>query len=208
MRLHLAAKNKKSTPVECDAELSSDRRQSRCTLEFEAKDREMSSDPGDEMTPDPNFFAGRYLIEITSWDWHLHVGMSTDATPHEYRFQGGVNYSRALYIDGRILAPKGDSGKTIRVWVMPMGPEVAFGPGDLEEVGQFHEHRDAARRSDFTATLLLPQDALAASVTCLASVWKYVDITTVDDPLDRASVTDFWFSRDIHKNLIPWIEGH
>ena len=76
----------------------------------------MSGDPSDISTLDPAFFAGRYLIEIVTWDWGLHVG--------------------------------------------------------------------------------------------LASVWKYVDIQTVDDPLDRASVTNFWFSRDIHANLFPWIEGH
>jgi hypothetical protein len=168
----------------------------------------MASEPGDEKVLDPGFFAGRYLIEIVTWDWELHVGMSSEATPPEYRFQGGVNYSRGLNIEGHILAPKPESGRTIRLWITPVGPEIEFGPGHLEEVGQFHERRDAVLRSDFTATLLLPQDALAGAVTCLAAVWKYLDIQTVDDPLDRASVTNFWFSRDIHRNLLPWIEGY
>jgi hypothetical protein len=168
----------------------------------------MSSGPDEEKALDPSFFTGRYLVEIETWNWELHVGLSSEATPAEYRIQGGLNYSRALNIEGRILAPKADSGKTIRVWVSPIGQEIGFGPGHLEEVGQLHERHDAARRSDFAATLLLPEDALAAAVTCLASVWKYVDIWTVDDPRDRASVTNFCFSRDIHKNLIPWIEGY
>jgi hypothetical protein len=171
-------------------------------------DGEMSSGVVEEPRPDPSFFAGRYLIEIVNWNWELHVGLSTESTPEEYRFQGGLNYSRGLNIEGHILAPKGDNGKVIGVWLYPMGPEVGFGPGHLDEVGQFHEYRDATRRRDFSASLLLPQDALAPAVTCLASVWKYIDIWTVDDPLDRASVTNFCFSRDIHKNLLPWIEGY
>jgi len=166
----------------------------------------MSSGPADEGTPDLSFFAGRYLIEIVNWNWELHVGMSSEFVPEEYRFQGGLNYSRSLNIEGRILAPKTDRGKAIAVWVSPMGQEMGFGPGHLEEVGQFHEYRDPNRRRDFDASLLLPQDALAPAVTCLVSVWKYIDIWTVDDPLDRASVTNFCFSKDIHKNLLPWIE--
>jgi hypothetical protein len=50
----------------------------------------------------PSFFAGRYLIEIQGWDWNLHIGMSSEATPQEYRFQGGVAYARSLELEGRI----------------------------------------------------------------------------------------------------------
>ena len=161
----------------------------------------------EELKLEPSFFTGRLLVEIVNWDWGLHVGMSSEATPPEYRFQGGLLYSRGIEIDARVVAPTSHRGKKVRIWVSPVGSEIGFGPDGIDEVGQFREYPDQPRGRDFEATLLLPQDSLAATLTCLASVWKYLHIWTVDDPLDRASITNFCFSRDIHKNLAPWIEG-
>jgi hypothetical protein len=73
-------------------------------------------------TTDPGFFDGRYMVEITEWNWGLHVGLS----------------------------------------------------------------------------------ALDSAVTCLSSVWKYLDIWTVGDPKDQGRITAFSFSASIHPNLIEW----
>jgi hypothetical protein len=104
------------------------------------------------------------LIEIVNWDWALHVGMSSESTPPEYRFQGGLLYSRGIDIEGRIVAPTSQAGKVIRIWVSPVGSEIEFGPDGLDEVGQFREYPDQPRGREFEVTLLLPQDSLAATV--------------------------------------------
>jgi hypothetical protein len=55
--------------------------------------------------PDAEFFNGRFMVEIEAWDWPIYVGISPDAIPPEYRFQGGLGYSRGIDITGRLRAP-------------------------------------------------------------------------------------------------------
>ncbi|OHB30655.1 MAG: hypothetical protein A2790_23420 [Phenylobacterium sp. RIFCSPHIGHO2_01_FULL_69_31] len=155
-------------------------------------------------TTDPGFFDGRYMVEITDWNWGLHVGLSHDTTPVEYRFQGGLAYARSIEMAARVRAPSTHRGKLMRIWISPFGPEVSFGSDGLDDVGRFYERSGDAYGSDFELSLHLPESALGPAVTCLSSVWKYLDIWTVDDPKDRASVTAFSFSASIHPNLIDW----
>src|SRR4051812_48264554 len=98
----------------------------------------MAFDPPAKATQDPGFFDGRLLVEIEAWDGNLHVGLSSDGTPPEYRFQGGLNYTRGFDIQGRIAAPGAYRGRTIRIWLSPFGSDMRFGPDAMDEVGQLH----------------------------------------------------------------------
>lgn len=149
--------------------------------------------------PEPNPVDGRLLVEITSWTGSLHVGLSSSLTPLEYRFQGGLAYVRDFVIDGRIVAPKAHRSSPIRVWLSPFGPEMLFGPDEMDEVGQIYF--PSPQKPALSANLLLPEGSLAAVATCLASVWRYLHVWTFDEGAERASVSAFSFSSTVHRSL-------
>lgn len=155
---------------------------------------------------DPSFFDGRLLVEIDAWDADLHVGLSTDAMPQEYRIQGGLSISRGFRIDGRIIAPKTLRTKSIRIWLSPFGPDMQFGPDELDEVGQVYIHTHRPQKPDFSATLLIPEASLPVVAICLSSIWKYVHVFTFDEDAERASVNAFGFDAKLHNNVIAWVE--
>jgi hypothetical protein len=125
----------------------------------------------------------------------------------EYRFQGGLNFTRGFDLECRVIAPKALSGKCIKVWLSPFGPDVKFGTDGLDEVGQLHICARQPEKPDFSATLLIPESALSLVATCLGLSWKYVHMWMFDQCADRASVSAFSFSSDVHKNLDAWIAG-
>jgi hypothetical protein len=137
----------------------------------------------------------RFLIEISDWNWGLHVAMAPEHLPQEERFQGGLLYSRNLDIIGTVVSPDRHSGKAIRFSLLPFGSDIRFGPEGLQELGQLHEAGDRTSGAYFTSTLILPEDALPISVTALGSAWKYLHIWIEGDPKVRAAVTGFAFSR-------------
>jgi hypothetical protein len=167
----------------------------------------MEPDRGDEPILDPSFFEDRFLIQISRWDWNLHVGLSSEAVPAQYRFQGGLDCTRAFALDGEIIAPAAHRAKGIRISLSPFGPDMRFGSADMDEVGQLYFPRAEIGKSHFSTTLLIPEDAIAATAACLGSVWKYLHIWVFDRDTDRASVRAFSFSSRVHKNLDRWIAG-
>jgi hypothetical protein len=138
----------------------------------------------------------RLLIEISNWDWPLHVGIAPRSLPEQERFQGGLFYARGIEIHGNVLAPGIHQGKDIRLHVLVLTQDMDFGPGGMREVGQLHERRDEHLGAALEAIIFIPQNALSTSVTCLASVWKFLHLGIAGDPLERASVIEFAFSRD------------
>jgi hypothetical protein len=153
---------------------------------------------------DPNFFDGRFMVEIEAWNWAVYVGLSPEGVPVEYRFQGGLNYSRGIEIAGRVRAPSFNRGKLMRIWISPFGPETEFGADGLDRVGHFYKDRQDALKSDFQAEIHLPEAALSPAITCLSSVWRYLDIWIADCHGDEASIMAFSFSASIHPNLADW----
>lgn len=153
---------------------------------------------------DPGFFDGRFMVEIREWDWNLYLALSNPKVPKKYRFQGGLNYSRGVEIIGRVRAPNPLRGKLMRIWLSPFGPEIKFGAGGLDRVGQFYKDRLEAIGSDFEASLHLPEEALPPTITCLSSVWRYLDIWIGEYEGDEAAVAAFSFSASIHPNLKEW----
>ena len=166
----------------------------------------MPSDTLGNAALDPGFFDHRLLVEIESWEPGLHLGVSAERTPAEFRFQGGLDYHRNFDISGRVLAPKEHRGKSIRVWISPFGPEMRFGADEdteIDEVGRL-EFQPEFKRSDLRASLWLPESSLPYAATCLASCWKFIHLWTFDERDEEAGVRSFSFSAKIHKNLEPW----
>jgi hypothetical protein len=107
-------------------------------------------------------------------------------------------------ISGRIRAPGPDRGKRVRVAIQTFGPELTFGKkGDIQNVGRFDRAPQEGAGEDIRASLWLPESDLAPAITCLGSVWKFLDIWVMDDARD-AAVKLFVFSDRIHPNLIDW----
>lgn len=156
---------------------------------------------------DPAFFDGRLLVEILTWDWHFGVRVSDEGFPAEYRFQGGLHYTRGFEIEGRIAAPSSDVDRAIRLWLSPFGPDRTFDVDSPDGVGDIHRHEPPKYGRDLGGTLLIPESAVTPIASCLSSVWKYLHIWTFDEDPKGASVSAFSFSRDVHKNLAPWIAG-
>ena len=154
-------------------------------------------------TSDPGFFDGRFMVEVVEWNWAVYVGLSNTGTPVKYRFQRGLMYSRTIEITGRVRAPSVHRGKLIQIWISPFGREVRFN-ARTGEVGQFYSQRLGPQGPDFEVNLELPEEALAPALTCLSSVWKFVDIWTAEKQGEPAKVTAFCFSASIHPNLIDW----
>jgi hypothetical protein len=103
-----------------------------------------------------------------------------------------------------VVAPSHQRGKLFRLWLKPVGPEVRFGPEDLDEVGQLHLNPPETLKADFTGTLFFPETALPFTATCLSTIWKYLHLSTFDERDGQASVSSFSFSSSIHKTLKTW----
>jgi len=110
---------------------------------------------------DAAFFDGRFMVEIRERNWNFHLALSRPEVPLEYRFQGGLNYSRGIEVIGRVRAPNPHRGKLMRIWLSPFGPETTFGSDGLDGVGQFYRERPDDIGSDFQANLHLPEGALS-----------------------------------------------
>lgn len=158
-------------------------------------------------TLDPGFFDGRLRVELGAWDATLHVGLSSDSAPQEYRFQGGLSYVRGFDIEGRVVAPGRDRAKSMRLRLSPFGSDIGFGPGGLDEVGQLHRHVRGSGKPDLSATLLVPESGLSMAATCLSSTWRYAHIWTFDEDEERSSINAFSFSSTVHENLHAWVAG-
>jgi hypothetical protein len=167
----------------------------------------MADERAQNAAEEPGFFDGRFLIRIKTWDWPLSVGLSSDLTPPEHRFRGGLHYVRTFDIAGQIAAPKAFRGRPVRVWISPFDESLKFGPKDYPEVGCFYFRHPELRREGLSLTILLPEDAITATATCLASVWKYLHVWTFNEDAEQASIKSYSFSADYHPNLKSWVDA-
>lgn len=164
----------------------------------------MTSDPSQNATQDPGFFTGRVLIRIRTWDWRLSVSLRSEAAPPE---EGGLQYIRDFEIEGEIAAPKTHRGKAVRVWLSPFDKDLRFGPENYPEVGRFYFRHPDTGRDGLSLRILLPQDSISTTATCLASVWKLIHVWTVDPDAEQASIRSYSFSAATHPNLESWVDG-
>jgi hypothetical protein len=153
---------------------------------------------------DPAFFNGRFMVEIREWNWNFYLALSPPGVPVKYRFQRALNYSRGIEIIGKVRAPSLHRGKLMRIWLSPFGAKTIFGRKGLKWVGQFNRNYSDEFGCNFYAGLHLPEEALSPAITCLSSVWRFLDIWTTEDQGEEASVAAFSFSASIHPNLVDW----
>lgn len=143
----------------------------------------------------PNADEARLVFQIESWDWPLFLGLAPALLPRAQRFQGGLVYSRSLDIVAKLVEPPSQGGKILRLSIMGFGPDVEFGPGSLEELGQIYYKEIGRGKNAFEGIAVIPNEALATSAFCLSSVWKFLHLAIRGDPTERAAITDLWFSR-------------
>ncbi len=165
----------------------------------------MSDRTEDAGTPS-DYSCRRWWLEIVSWDLSLMVRMST-STPTEYRFQGGLDYTRSLVLQCRVVNEGPFRGRQLGVWVSPFGPEMTFGPSedDLHDVGAIDlRPRDPDRMN---ARLMIPAEAHALLATALASRTKYVLLETFDATPELEKVFGFLFSDALPEYLTSEVRG-
>lgn len=162
------------------------------------------ADQADSGALHPSFFEGRLLIEILSWDWRLYLGVSR-VGPREYRFQGGLDRVRTIWVEGRIQAPQEHRGRDIKVGFTPFGPEMQFG-GEPKSVGTLHLFRSTPDARDWEASLLLPEADLSMLAIALSTTTKYLHIWTprLDVDVDVARVTNYSLSASLGEKVKPW----
>jgi hypothetical protein len=112
----------------------------------------------------------------------------------EQRFQGGLSYVRGFQLWGRVADPQTYRGKTVRIWISPFGPDMAFGPDDMDEVGRLYLSPPVTRKADWSVSLMLPEDAVASLATTLGTVSKYLFIRVFDVDAEEASIDFYSFS--------------
>lgn len=161
----------------------------------------MNSVVGANTAIDPEFFDGRLLIEIETWSVHLRVSKGSGAMPTSAGTSGALNHEEGFEIRGHVLAPTAHRAKTISIFISLFGPELRFGQGHLNEIGQFNFRPE---ETDLTATLHLPQSTWPVVATCLNTVWKYLHLWTDNAAGTPASIEACSFSSTIHRNLSAW----
>lgn len=166
----------------------------------------MSHDPKWNAALDPEFFDGRILIDILSWDWRLRVAVSAASTAPRARVQGGLDYGRTFSIRGRVRAPAALRGQSIDVSLEPFGPQVLFGRNGRKEVGRLVAGA-SSEGADLAVSLMLPEAAIPSTTISLASIWKHLDIWTFNEAEEGAPISAFAFSAAIHPNLLDWANG-
>ena len=147
-----------------------------------------------EQGHDSTIRENEFRIEILSWDWNLAVAISSELTPMEQRFQGGLSYVRGFELWGRVATPEMHRGKTVRIWISPFGPEITFGPDEIDEVGRLRLRPPETHKADWTVSLMLPEDAIAPLATSLGMVSKYLFIRIFDIETNDASIDFYSFS--------------
>lgn len=167
----------------------------------------MTDETQQNAAQDPRFFDGRFLIAIRQWDWPLSVRLSSDVTPPQHRFRGGLHYVREFEIEGEVAAPKEYRGRAVRVRISPFDKSLRFGPEYYPDVGRFFFRHQGLDAPSLRLLILLPEDAIATTACALASVWKYLHVWTGDPDAEEASVKSYSFSAAIHPNLEGWANG-
>lgn len=136
---------------------------------------------------------GGMIVEIESWERWQHLGTKPPRLPRKYSFQGGLSYSPSFEVWGSVKDPEELRGKRVRIWVSPTGRPLKSGPVALRDLGQLYfEEQD--RNWEISVSLLLPSTDAEAATVCLASVWKYIELSTADEDSEGGRITAFGFA--------------
>lgn len=134
-----------------------------------------------------------FLIELRGRDGGLSVLPSSRGVPKKHRFQGGLNYSRLIEIDGRMLIPSKLAGHPIRVWLSQL-EEWHFSKHRLPYIGQIYDRTGELPGGGLEAMLYLPKDAWPTALECLDTIWRNLSLIGAEGDGRRMTVIDFSFS--------------
>jgi hypothetical protein len=132
----------------------------------------------------------RFLIEIQSWDWPLHVGVTPGAAVTDPNLDGDLVCVQNIEIQGRVLAPEEHLFKLIELRVYAFPRDIIFGDREERNVGSLYMQAPAREDLSFSANLFLPTDMLQSAIFCLGSIWQRVHLW-VGDGVERSAVRDF-----------------
>jgi hypothetical protein len=135
----------------------------------------------------------RLAIELSGLDGGLSLMPSHRLTPKAHRFQGGLNFSRAIELAGRIATPHGLAGRPIRLWLSQLG-RWNFGRHERPHIGDLYDRTGELPGGGLEATLYIPKDAWLSSMQCLGTVWRRLELTAVDGDGRRMTIVDCSFS--------------
>jgi len=150
-------------------------------------------------------FDGRLLIEIEAWEANYGLGMAADDALAEASYLDGLDLSRSFHLQGRVLAPKEVRGRTVRVNIFPLPPELLFVPGETTCVGRLYQKPERPTISDHSMTVWIPEADVNHVGTCLATNWKYLHVWISDPDEIDPDVTTYSFSSTVHRNLEAWV---
>lgn len=164
----------------------------------------MTENRGEELLT-AGFFEGRLLMQIESWDATLALRVCSEGTPPEYRLRGAFSRSQLFELRGKLLAPKGYRGQSIRVFLSPLGQDIAFERDEPVEAGRIRFRDEGGEKTEITATLRLLEEDVGYTATCLSSIWKYLHIWISEEYDLDADISSYSFSAALHCNLDPWL---
>jgi hypothetical protein len=160
------------------------------------------ADEEDDGAAPSTLYEGHLLVEILSWEWGFHLGVSR-VGPREHRFQGGLDRVRTIRVEGRIQAPQVHRGRNIRVGFTPFGPELRFG-GGLKTVGSLFLYRSAPDSRDWEASLMLPEADLPMLGIALSTTSRYLHIWTPSVDVEVARVTNYGLAASLGEKVKSW----
>ena len=134
-----------------------------------------------------------FIVELRGCDGGLSLMSSSPYIPRRYRFQGGLNYSPMIEIEGRVLAPQSLGGRRIRVWVSQL-ESWHFAKNQLPYIGYICDRTGELPGGGLEAALYIPEDAWLPAIGCLGATWRRLEITGADGDGRDMTIVDFSFS--------------
>jgi hypothetical protein len=134
-----------------------------------------------------------FLVELRGSEGGLSVLPSPSGMPKKHRFQGGLNYSRMIEIDGRVLAPSNFGDRQMRIWLSQL-QEWDFDKHRPAYIGEIYDRTGELPGGGLEATMRIPKDAWLTAVECLNTIWRRLSFTAVDGDGNRMTIIAFSFS--------------
>lgn len=138
----------------------------------------------------------RVDIEITGWNWPLHVGARPSGSPPADPGEPGFICASSLWVRGTVIRPDSRRGETAEVILMDLPRRVIEGEDrNARRVGWYHAGASSGSNANTTFNLFLPQDLLTNATYCLGAKWRSLCVWIGGDGVE-GEVTDYAFSDD------------
>ncbi|WP_421936647.1 hypothetical protein [Phenylobacterium sp.] len=136
-----------------------------------------------------------FSLELRGSDGGLGLMSASRYTPRRHRFQGGLNYSLMIEVEGRMLAPQPMAGRRIRVWLCQL-KSWHFAKHRHPFIGYICDRTGELPGGGLETMLYIPEDAWLPAIGCLAATWRRLDITGAEGNGRDMTLIDFSFSSD------------